>query len=136
MQHRLAIDEYPSQLVQRVCHPGSAADARDFVRSFAALLRPEPSAPTTQNLLLLVSELVANALRHAGAVTALHLRADQERIEVFVEDPSPTPPQERSPDLSGSQGGFGWPMVHSLAQHVAVFPGPSGGKTIQAALPR
>ncbi|WP_407554438.1 ATP-binding protein [Streptomyces sp. Pv4-95] len=136
MQRQLAIDDQPSQPVQRVCHPGSAADARDFVRSFAALLSPEPPDLTTQNLLLLVSELVANALRHAGAVTALHLRADVERIEVFVEDPSPALPQERSPDLSGSNGGFGWPMVHALALDVAVLPGPGGGKTVQAALPR
>ncbi|MFH8570237.1 ATP-binding protein [Streptomyces sp. NPDC017993] len=136
MQRQLAIDDHPSQPVQRVCRPDSAADARDFVRSFAALLRPEPPALTTQNLLLLVSELVANALRHAGAVTALHLRADRERIEVFVEDPSPAHPQRRSPDLSGSDGGFGWPMVHTLALDVAVLPGPGGGKTVQAALSR
>ncbi|GGN32290.1 ATP-binding protein [Streptomyces kronopolitis] len=136
MQHRLAIDDHPSPQVQRACQPDSAAQARDFARGFAALLCPEPSALTTQNLLLLVSELVANALRHAGAVTALRLRADRERIEVCVEDPSPTPPQERRPDLTGSHGGFGWPMVHTLAVEVAVLPGTGGGKTVQAVLAR
>jgi len=136
MQRRLMIEDHPIQLTQRVCRPGSAADARDFARSFAALLYPEPPALTTENLLLLVSELVANALRHAGAVTALHLRADRERIEVCVEDPSPTHPQKRDPDLTGSQGGFGWPMVHALALDVAILPGSGGGKTVQAALAR
>ncbi len=136
MPHQLAMDDHPSHPAQRVCQPDSAADARDFVRAFVALLRPAPPAGTIQNLLLLVSELVANALRHAGAVTALHLRADRERIEVLVEDPSSAHPQERRPDLSGSNGGFGWPMVHSLALDIVILPGSCGGKTVQAALAR
>ncbi|MFJ9406852.1 ATP-binding protein [Streptomyces sp. NPDC101393] len=136
MRHQLAINDHPSQPVQRVCHPDSAADARDVVSDFATSLRPPPTERTTQNLLLLVSELVANAFRHAGAVTAVHLRADRERIEILVEDPSPRHPQERSPDLSGSGGGFGWPMVRSLALDVVVLPGPGGGKTVQAILAR
>ncbi|MGW3009254.1 ATP-binding protein [Streptomyces sp. NPDC001219] len=136
MQHQLVLDDHPSPSAYRVCHPDSAADARDVVRHFAALLRPEPSSGTTQNVLLLVSELVANALRHAGAVTAVHLRADRERIEVSVEDPSSAHPQERRPDLSGSNGGFGWPLVKSLALDVVVIPGSSGGKTVRAALAR
>ncbi|MFG2831755.1 ATP-binding protein [Streptomyces sp. NPDC048434] len=136
MHQPLATDDPSSQPAQGVCRPGTAADARDFARSFADLLHPAPTARTTQNLLLLVSELVTNALRHAGAVTALRLTADHESIRVLVEDPSPTWPEGRSPDLTGREGGFGWPMVCALAREVTLRPRPGGGKIVQAALSR
>ncbi|PBC85442.1 Anti-sigma regulatory factor (Ser/Thr protein kinase) [Streptomyces sp. 2224.1] len=118
------------------CCPQTAADARDFAGSFADLLHPPPTARTTQNLLLLVSELVTNALRHAGAVTALRLTADQDTIRICVEDASPARPTERSPDLTGRDGGFGWPVVCALAREVTIRPRPGGGKIVQAALAR
>ncbi|MEV0848285.1 ATP-binding protein [Streptomyces sp. NPDC049954] len=116
--------------------PALAADAREAVRVFLAGLSPAVAAQTAQHLLLLVSELVTNALRHAGAVTALRLRADRHRLTVTVEDPSPVPPRERVPDLSGSAGGFGWPMVLRMADGVTVRPTPAGGKTVVATLAR
>ncbi|MGW2021221.1 ATP-binding protein [Streptomyces decoyicus] len=136
MHQPLATDGPSSLPAQCVCRPGTAADARDCARSFLDLLQPAPTAHTTQNLLLLVSELVANALRHAGAVTALRLTADHESIQVHVEDPSSARPEGRSPDLTGRGGGFGWPMVHTLARDVTVRPCPGGGKVVQAALSR
>jgi hypothetical protein len=42
----------------------------------------------------------------------------------------------RTPDLNGSTGGFGWPMVNRLAHATAVTRRPSGGKTVSALLPR
>ncbi|MGX7762119.1 ATP-binding protein [Streptomyces angustmyceticus] len=136
MHHSLATDDPSYQSARSACHPGTAADARDFARDFADLLHPAPPARTTQNLLLLVSELVTNALRHAGAVTALRLTADHEDIRVQVEDPSPARPEGRSPDLTGRGGGFGWPMVCTLAREVTIRPRPGGGKIVQAALAR
>ncbi|MEW1752623.1 ATP-binding protein [Streptomyces angustmyceticus] len=136
MHHSLATDDPSYQPAQGACQPGTAADARDFARSFADLLHPAPAARTTQNLLLLVSELVTNALRHAGAVTALRLTADHESIQVQVEDPSPARPEGRSPDLTGRGGGFGWPMVCTLAREVTIRPRPGGGKIVHAALAR
>ncbi len=83
-----------------------------------------------------MSELVTNALRHAGAVTALRLTAEQDTIRICVEDASPARPTERSPDLTGRDGGFGWPVVCALAREVTVRPRPGGGKIVQAALAR
>ncbi|MFJ3520398.1 hypothetical protein [Streptomyces sp. NPDC090131] len=42
----------------------------------------------------------------------------------------------RTPDLVDGTGGFGWHMVNDLAHHVVVTPGPEGGKTVRALLPR
>ncbi|MEK8142085.1 hypothetical protein NKH18_04100 [Streptomyces sp. M10(2022)] len=53
----------PTECVYR---PLRAADAREAVSDFVTRLHPAPAAYTVQSLLLLVSELVANALRHAG----------------------------------------------------------------------
>ncbi|MFE4258181.1 ATP-binding protein [Streptomyces sp. NPDC056883] len=57
-------------------------------------------------------------------------------IEVAVEDPSPRMPRARTPDLVEGTGGFGWHMVNDLARHADVRPGPEGGKTVRAFLPR
>ncbi|MEV8568270.1 ATP-binding protein [Streptomyces sp. NPDC051322] len=113
-----------------------AADARDAVSGFLAGLHPAPPPHTTQNLVLLASELVTNALRHAGGVTVLRLRADRRSLEVAVADPSPAYPQDRTPDLTGRTGGFGWPMVQRLARTVAVRSVPDGGKVVSATLSR
>ncbi|MFQ6852402.1 ATP-binding protein [Streptomyces sp. 35M1] len=119
-----------------VCRPERAADARDAVSTFVARLHPAPTSHMVQNLLLLVSELVTNAVRHAGAVTALWLTADRRGVHVRVTDPSPAHPQDRTPDLTGRTGGFGWPMVQRLAQEVRVRETVGGGKVILATVPR
>lgn len=119
-----------------VCRPERAADARDAVSAFVARLHPAPTSHTIQDLLLLVSELVTNAVRHAGAVTALWLTADRRSVHVRVTDPSPAHPHDRMPDLTGLTGGFGWPMVQRLAQEVRVRETAGGGKVILATVPR
>ncbi|WP_455353281.1 ATP-binding protein [Streptomyces sp. SYSU K217416] len=121
---------------QFTCRPRYAAQARDTAAAFLASLHPSPSADAAQGLLLVVSELVTNALRHAGAVSALRLVADRRSLQVRVEDPSPACPQDRTPDLTGRTGGFGWPMVQRLARSVTVHTRPRGGKVILATLPR
>ncbi|MCX4550337.1 ATP-binding protein [Streptomyces sp. NBC_01387] len=113
-----------------------AAEAREAVFGFLSGLHPAPPAHTSQNLVLLVSELVTNALRHAGGVTVLRLTADRRCLEVAVADPSPAHPQDRTPDLTGCGGGFGWPMVRRLARTVEVSPRPDGGKVVSATLVR
>ncbi|WP_406142487.1 ATP-binding protein [Streptomyces sp. NBC_01089] len=125
-----------SQSADWVCRPRLAADAREAVFRFLAGLHPAPPAHLSQNLVLLVSELVTNALRHAGGVTVMRLSADRRSVEVAVVDPSPAHPQDRTPDLTGCTGGFGWPMVQRLARTVAVRNEADGGKAVCATLLR
>lgn len=120
----------------RATSPATAAEARDAARVFLAALAPLPSRECAENVVLVVSELVTNALRHAGGVTALRFAADGGTLHVSVRDPSPVPPGERPPDLSGYGGGFGWPLVRHLAREVTVTPSSDGGKDIRVALPR
>ncbi|MEU3370505.1 ATP-binding protein [Streptomyces sp. NPDC006660] len=126
----------PPGLVAPDTGPATAAEARDTARAFLATLVPRPSKETIENVVLVVSELVTNALRHAGGATALRLAADHSTLRVSVRDPSPVPPQERVPDLRGYEGGFGWLLVCHLARSVAITPIADGGKNICVALPR
>ncbi|MEU9800936.1 ATP-binding protein [Streptomyces sp. NPDC051000] len=127
--------DHPAQ--QITYQPLRPAQAREAATDFLASLNPPPPETTIQNVLLLVCELVTNALRHAGAVTSMKLRADHQVIQVTVEDPSPAHPQERAPDLTGKTGGFGWPTIRLLAQKLTIVPAhPHTGKAIIAALPR
>ena len=81
-------------------------------------------------VLLVVSELVANAARHTAGWWRLHLTAGQDKLVVEMDDSSPLPPVPREPDFSGG-GGFGWHMVLKLAGQVEVSPLPNG-KRVQA----
>ncbi|MET8555400.1 ATP-binding protein [Streptomyces sp. NPDC004959] len=116
--------------------PQHAAEARESVRVFLDGLSPAVAARTAQHFLLLVSELVSNALRHAGAVSGLRLRATASTLTVEVCDPSPERPAPRTPRLDGTTGGFGWPMIRELAESLTVRAEPDGGKTVTAVLAR
>lgn len=110
--------------------------ARDAARAFARSLDPAPSAKTEETLALVVSELATNALRHGGGRFTLELRADADTVHVAISDPAPAPPRERTPDLNGGTGGFGWPMIRRLTRSVDITQGPGPGKTIHVRLAR
>ncbi len=112
----------------------SVGGARDSVRNFLyGLVRPM-AAEAADTVVLVVSELVTNALRHGGGTCTLDLTTHPDYIEVAVHDSSPQPPRLRTPDLNGGTGGFGWPMVNCLATTTAVTRHAAGGKTVSALL--
>ncbi|MFI0975776.1 ATP-binding protein [Streptomyces sp. NPDC021093] len=125
--------------------PAGVLYAREAARAFAEGLSPVPDADAAESLVLVVSELVTNAVRHGGGRYTLALSASRDALTVAVGDSSPEAPLERPPDFDDGGGGFGWHMVRLLAREVTVVPGPrsgrgrrarSRGKTIWAVLPR
>ncbi|MFD3653492.1 ATP-binding protein [Streptomyces sp. NPDC058620] len=115
----------------------SIARARESARAFLErLAQPAIAAEAAETVVLVVSELVTNALRHGGGTCTLDLTAHPDSIEVAVHDPSPQTPRMRTPDLNGGTGGFGWPMVNRLARATAVTRRTAGGKTVSALLAR
>ncbi|MFJ8884085.1 ATP-binding protein [Streptomyces sp. NPDC102402] len=110
--------------------------AREAARGFACGLVPAPDSDTVDTLVLVVSELATNALRHGGGRYSLELSATTDAMTAAISDPSPVPPCERAPDLNGGSGGFGWHMVRRLTTDLTVTPGPGAGKTIRARLSR
>ncbi|MFD3806897.1 ATP-binding protein [Streptomyces sp. NPDC058619] len=114
-----------------------AAAARDATRAFltrATRLRAPAKDESTDNVLLVVAELVANAIRHTVGPCALRLELLDGSIDVCVTDRSPHLPQPRTPSTDGT-GGWGWFLVKRLATHIRINPVPEGGKTICAELP-
>ncbi|MET7931272.1 ATP-binding protein [Streptomyces sp. NPDC005349] len=113
--------------------PQMAVRARVVTRVFLRALAPDGDGAEVESVLLVVSELVTNAVRHAGGMTGFGLRAGQGTVTVSVEDASRVPPQPQPADPT-RPGGFGWPLVQSLAIDVQVS-GRRGGKSVSAVLP-
>ncbi len=118
--------------------PGTCVHARESTAVFLNTLTahtPARSDSAADTVLLVVSELVTNAVRHAPGPLVLILHAEPGRVRISVRDTSTDLPAPRTPDLVSGNGGFGWPtIIQYLANTVEVVPRP-GGKEIHAVLP-
>ncbi|MER5567251.1 ATP-binding protein [Streptomyces goshikiensis] len=85
------------------------------------------------DVLLVVSELVSNAVRHAGGVTDFRVRRLPDCVAVEVSDAS-----SLSPRMPGTPvevpGGFGWLLVNKIADRTEIRS-HDAGKTITAFIP-
>ncbi|RAJ71354.1 anti-sigma regulatory factor (Ser/Thr protein kinase) [Streptomyces sp. Amel2xB2] len=81
-------------------------------------------------VLLVVSELVTNAQRHARGQWELRVQADRHRVRVDVTDSVPLPPRWRPGSLDGS-GGWGLRIAEQCADTLEVLTS-SHGKTMRA----
>ena len=95
--------------------PEASFIARRFLReAIDEKLPPDITDP----VLLLTSELVANATRHSGAPLGAEIEiiivAAEARVEVTVVDQGKgfDPDRSRSP---GDEGGWGWHLIRTLA---------------------
>ncbi|MFF0561960.1 ATP-binding protein [Streptomyces sp. NPDC004266] len=79
---------------------------------------------------LVVSELVGNAVRHAGGVCSLDLSLEPDGLDIDVSDSSPETPRPRATDTT-SEGGRGWGIVARLTSELSV-QGDGRGKTVHA----
>ncbi|MFC1415485.1 ATP-binding protein [Streptacidiphilus cavernicola] len=115
---------------------GTVSRARDHTRAFLATTPVSPSAETRDDALLVVSELVANAVRHAPGPCTLELAVDGAgTLTVALTDTVAAVPVQRTADLRSGGGGFGWNLLRRLTRHLDVHLCPDGGKTIRALLP-
>ncbi|GAA3715775.1 ATP-binding protein [Streptomyces tremellae] len=114
--------------------PAGAAEARDLTAAYLAEQGPRVPQPVRDDVLLVVSELVTNALRHAGGARGLRVALRPAGVEVTVQDGSTRRPVERGHGRNWLPGGYGWPMVCRLAE-VAVVPLGSDGKLVRATVP-
>ncbi|MFI5804476.1 ATP-binding protein [Streptomyces sp. NPDC051561] len=122
--------------IEALSPPITIAGARERARTFLDGLTPPLAPEAFDTVVLVVSELVTNALRHGGGTCTLDLTAHPDGITVAVHDASPRAPRMRTPDLNGGTGGFGWPMVNRLARATAVTRRTPAGKTVSALLAR
>jgi anti-sigma regulatory factor (Ser/Thr protein kinase) len=106
-------------------------DARRATSDFVGRSGP-PAA--VDDVVLVVSELVTNAVKHTVGWWRLRVRMDRRQLVVDVEDASWAPPVPRLPD-AGAVGGRGWHIVQRLADKVEILPS-SGGKTVRVSWAR
>lgn len=114
--------------------PRDAAEARRAAASHLDRHEPALPAQTRDDVLLVVSELVTNALRHAGGVTGFRIAVRGAGVEVTVQDASPREPAVRTHTGDWTPGGYGLPMIAKLAE-VAVTPLGDDGKLVRATVP-
>lgn len=81
-------------------------------------------------VLLVVSELVTNAQRHARGQWKLRVQAERDRVLVEVTDTVALPPRWRPGRLDGS-GGWGLRIAEQCADTLEVLTS-AGGKTLRA----
>ncbi|GAA3617929.1 ATP-binding protein [Streptomyces chitinivorans] len=122
----------PERLTNR--SPQTGDRAREITRGFLRDAEPNASEADVDAVLLGVSELVSNAVRHAGGVTDFRLDSREGGVLVEVSDASVRRP--RTVQINPSvPGGFGWLLVRELATDVTVTLRPGEGKTIRASFP-
>ncbi|MER6629833.1 ATP-binding protein [Streptomyces sp. NPDC000987] len=119
----------------------SVPQARHAVRDLLRRQGVPASDDLVQGLLLIVSELVTNAVKHAALlspVLAVEVAVGAEWIRVSVEDNHPYRPTALETD-HGRTGGRGLLLVSEITREAGgaceVAHTASGGKVIWAALP-
>ena len=106
--------------------PESARGAREVVTRVLADVGLDDLVDTAA---LLVSELVTNAVVHAGTAICLGLDADEGGVRVTVTDGSDAIPTQRHYGRSSTTG-RGMAMVEMLADRHGTATGANGGKTV------
>jgi anti-sigma regulatory factor (Ser/Thr protein kinase) len=102
--------------------PASATRARQLARE---RLRVVCSPEALETVALLVTELVTNAILHAGTALQLVIEIRTHHIRVCVEDSSPRAPEVRHYDTDAVTG-RGLALVEQLATSWGVDNTPTG----------
>ncbi|KQX63864.1 ATP-binding protein [Streptomyces sp. Root1310] len=121
----------------------TAAAARAHARTVVDARWDPSTRPAREedviDLLLVVSELVANALRHGGGLAGFEMTPVRDGIRLAVRDHSdavPAPVGGPGPGPAGHRvGGYGWPLVVRLARDITIEKENGGGKTITLFVP-
>lgn len=123
MSHRVTVDVSLSTSVAEFSAPagrGAAALTRDFVRR---TLVDWGYRGNHDDVVLVVSELVTNALRHAAGTPLLRLVGAGPGLRIEVADASPALPRSRP---AGTSGGWGLTLVQRLTARWGADPRPDG----------
>ncbi|MEU7280008.1 ATP-binding protein [Streptomyces sp. NPDC045431] len=117
-------------------HLGDVTDARVAAGLFLDTLAyadPPAQPDSRDDVLLVVTELAANAVQYAPGPFTLRLRRTFDGVHVMVGDTNPRPPKPVPRRSARVPGGLGWHIVRALGEVEVVRDGP--GKEIHVFLP-
>lgn len=108
-------------------NPQSVGLARQFLRERRC---PHHDAEVVDAAVLLVSELVTNAVRHAAPPITLEVICENSHaLQVRVSDATPEPPAPLTADEQ-AEGGRGLTITRVLSDEWGVDPSNGAGKTV------
>lgn len=108
---------------------GSAREARRFVEAALGRAGVQDQA-LADRLTLATSELVTNAVVHAGSEAEVQITVDQAFVWLEVADKSAALPERTPPSVTSTQG-RGLVLVDALARAWGVAPASAGfGKSV------
>ncbi|MDR6978884.1 anti-sigma regulatory factor (Ser/Thr protein kinase) [Streptomyces sp. 3330] len=121
----------------------TAAAARAHARAVVDARWNRSTRPAREedviDLLLVVSELAANAVRHGGGLAGFEMTPVRDGVRLAVRDHSDAEPAAVGGPGLGSAGhrvgGYGWPLVVRLARDITIDKHHDGGKTISVFVP-
>ncbi|MGC5010781.1 ATP-binding protein [Streptosporangium sp. DT93] len=106
--------------------PASVRDARSMVRRELSVWGADE---LLDDCLLVISELVTNAVEHGGSACALRIRGGGDLVHGELFDPGEGTPRVCDRDMDAT-GGRGLQIVDSLADDWGVTHLPAGGKIV------
>jgi anti-sigma regulatory factor (Ser/Thr protein kinase) len=119
-----------SRRLRLASHPTAPRQARDFLAATCALWAAERFLETGG---LVLSELVSNAVMHAGTEVEVELQLTGDRLRMSVHDDGPGLPRV-VPAHQRTIGGHGLDIVSRIAESWGVAPDPAGGKSVWCVL--
>lgn len=131
----------PASVPMRLRHPGDevsitieddAADAARVRQMVRGVLPVGVADITRDDVLLVVSELITNALLHGASPRRLHLALRERDLHIEVEDASARTPAAVDP--TGRVGGHGLHIVARLCTDWGTAPS-DGGKRVWCDVP-
>ncbi|SDD19165.1 ATP-binding protein [Streptomyces prasinopilosus] len=133
----LAAEEITERVAGFAGELHDVTDARLVAEGFLldlARVSPPTAPEHWDDILLVVTELAANAVQYAPGPFRLRLRRTFDGVHVVMHDTSTTEPAPRPFRPSRGGGGIGWHLIHTLCDQVSVV-GTADGKDIHVFLP-
>ncbi|MFG2292362.1 ATP-binding protein [Streptomyces sp. NPDC048603] len=110
--------------------PQAAPEARRVAARTLAAHPADCPYGTAQDILVIVSELTANAVQHARPPYALTLRVEPGRAGIAVSDASHTLPRQPGGSDVLATRGRGLEIIRALGADLFVSPSPDGKQVI------
>ena len=128
---RAVVDGLRSRWLRLAPEVTAPRAARDFVAGACVAWHGEQYSELGQ---LVVSELVSNAVVHAGTAIEVEVRLERDQLWLRVHDEGDGVPA-LVPRNPGAIGGVGLALVSGVARSWGVTPDPHGGKDVWCILP-